>query len=757
MIQRVKSLAELVLPNDAVVVADASLPGWLLESFEAPILVEAGESLKTLGRLEALAEEVLERRSSRPLTLVAVGGGSVGDAVGFLASVLWRGVSLWHVPTTLLAMVDSAHGGKTAVNLGLAKNQLGTFYVAQRVVLVEEILAGLPFAMREDGLAELVKGLWLGDAAALDLLDAEGGVGALARGSFEVVGERLMTLLERAIAVKLDVVARDPFEKEGVRTILNLGHTAAHALELALGLTHGQAVAWGLLAAAHLSHERGGLAAEAAQRLYEQVVPLLRYEGALFGEGLEEAVFVQLLERDKKRVDGRLRSVLLRGAGEPFVTGEVTAADWYRAFAESLQAWKHGALTVSFAPERSGKLPVRLDISASKSELNRLLVIAYLRPGKTEVLGESSCDDVVAMRNGLAALRAAGDDFAALDCGLGGTTFRFLLAVAAARPEPTRLYAAKRLLERPQHDLVKALRQAGAEIEPFAEDENGQGFEVRGWDVWPEGFVVSAEQSSQFASALALLSASGRKFWLEITDEMVSEPYFVMTLELLRQAGVSCEVQGRRCWFAPTPALYEPCTLAAAVDASSAAVWAVAAYLRPAFAETIVLERVSSAQKSLQPDIAIHGFLERLRAADQISATNAEAPEVAFDLSACPDLGPVLVVAALGSPCAVRIYGAEHLRHKESNRIEEFVESLRLVGITVEATADGFYVPAGVQRARSGERWKSWGDHRLAMAGLLLTLGGASLILEDPWVVAKSYPELFSHSLSLGWAVGRRS
>lgn len=751
LIERVVGLSEVELSQDAVVIADAGLPAEVLASFAEPILVEAGESLKTLGRLERLAEEVLARRSSRPLTLVAVGGGSVGDAVGFLASVLWRGVDLWHIPTTLLAMVDSAHGGKTAVNLGAAKNQLGTFYVAQRVVLVEEILARLPVEMREDGLAELVKGVWLGDAGAMDLLEAEGGVGALARGSFEVVGARLMELLERAIAVKLAVVEADPFEQKGVRTILNLGHTVAHALELACGLSHGQAVAWGLVSALRVSVERGDLDADVARRLYGQVYPLLRYDvrlsGALIGDRLDQATFVQLLERDKKRVDGRLRSVLLRDAGEPFVTHEVTAMDWFRAFSASLDGWKCGAVEVGLEASVGERPPVRLDLSASKSELNRLLVIEFLRPGATRVVGRSACDDVSAMRESLARLRAAGlSGDVAIDCGLGGTTLRFLLAVAAARSgETTRLYADRRLMERPQDGLLDVLRGAGAEIERFVDGER-HGFEVRGWDVWPAGFVVSGGQSSQFASALALLSASGRSFWLEVAGALVSEPYFLMTLALLERAGVQITQSEGRYWFATTAELEQERGLVAAVDASSAAVWSVARYLRPQVRVVLADEN----ERGLQPDVAIDEMMERLRAAER-----AGDEEIEFDLGTCPDLGPVLVVAGLSSPCAVRIVGASHLRHKESNRIEELAESLRAVGVEVDVREDGFLIPAGIQRVQDGGRWKSWGDHRLAMAGLLLTATGAQLVVEDPWVVAKSYPELWHHARQVGFSVER--
>lgn len=332
----------------------------------------------------------------------------------------------------------------------------------------------------------------------------------------------------------------------------------------------------------------------------------------------------------------------------------------------------------------------------------------------------------------------------ALDCGLGGTTFRFLLAVAAARSGKwTRLYADARLLERPQDGLVDVLCGAGAEIVRFV-DGDRQGFDVKGWDVWPAGFVVAGGQSSQFASALALLAAGGQSFWLEVAGEMVSEPYYLMTLELLARAGVEIEQADGRYWFSPGAELKKACRLVADVDASSAAVWSVARYLRPEFDAVLASEKACG----LQPDVAIGGFLDRLRAAER-----NEDELVEFDLSACPDLGPVLVVAAVGSRCAVRIYGAAHLRHKESNRIDELAVSLEAVGVKVETREDGFWVDAGVQRAVDGGRWKSWGDHRLAMAGLLLASTGSRLVLEEPWVVAKSYPEIWHHARQVGWEI----
>ena len=268
-IRRIATIAELEAPVDAVFVVDSRFAlrhGW---SQPNAVFVDAGESLKTLTALGELAQRVLEIRSTKPMTLVAVGGGSVGDAVGFLASVLWRGVRLWHVPTTLLAAADSAHGGKTALNLGTAKNQLGTFWPAEVVVLIDEVFEALPVAIRADAMAEIIKALWLHAVPERDLLDTVG-VGTLAFGPWEDAGAALLTLLESAIEVKQGIVARDPRETLGIRTLLNLGHTIAHALELEASFSHGRAVAWGLACAAEVSSRREHLDREHRDTLWRE-------------------------------------------------------------------------------------------------------------------------------------------------------------------------------------------------------------------------------------------------------------------------------------------------------------------------------------------------------------------------------------------------------------------------------------------------------------------------------------------------------
>ena len=743
-VQREKKTTQLDLPGDAVVVADEALPESILDGFENPVTVTAGESLKTLESVGNLAERILGRRSSKPMTIVAVGGGSVGDALGFLASVLWRGVGLWHVPTTLLAMVDSAHGGKTAVNLGSAKNQLGTFYPAERVVLVDECLETLPLAQRRDGLVELIKGLWIGAPEAFEQIERDGGMGELASAPFEQVGERLMGVLRDAIEVKQDVVDRDPREERGIRTVLNLGHTVAHALELETGASHGQAVAWGLLACSFLSEDSAGLSAAEAERLRRHVYPLIEPNTTVM-QFEDRETFRDVLSRDKKRVRGELRSVLLEGAGEPAVTTQPTADDWMDGLRRAAEWYRGSPVVVTHRAPRE----TTLELSASKSELNRALVIRHLRGAATRVVGESRADDVRNLRRGLETLENDSGPVE-ISCGEGGTTLRFLLAVAAMRETSTTIIPEPRLLERPHGPLIDALAGAGATVE-LVERRGRTAYRVDGWEDWPDVIRVDASKSSQFASAVALLAATGRSFELEISDgseesekgEMPSRPYFDMTLDFLRRVGVGVEECGNRIAFSAGTQFDEPVTLRAEADASSAAVWSVADFLG---CEVTVENRPVSGR---QPDAGIDRLLEDV----PLDAQETFEGPVELDVGESPDLVPVLTVAALRSTAEVRIRGAAHLRFKESDRIGDLAESLGSVGLEVIEKKDGFVIPRARQVPDPGAAWSTHGDHRLAMAGLLLALLTDEFRIEDPLVVTKSYPKLWQHARAAGWSI----
>ena len=259
-----------------------------------------GEAAKDLGVVEDLYRWMLELGMTRSDTLVAVGGGALTDAAGFAAATYLRGIECSFVPTTVLAAVDAAIGGKTGVNLD-GKNLVGAFRHPSRVVVDVDVLDRLPEPIKRDGLAEVLKAGLIGDLRLLELLEA-GGIDADLE---EAVG--------RAITVKADVVGRD-FTEQGERAHLNYGHTIGHAVEVAGGFGHGEAVAVGMVAAGRASARECGFADEARQR---EAIARLGLPLAAPGVARDEAL--QLVDRDKKRDAAGLRMVLLEAVGAPLV------------------------------------------------------------------------------------------------------------------------------------------------------------------------------------------------------------------------------------------------------------------------------------------------------------------------------------------------------------------------------------------------------------------------------------------------------
>lgn len=283
------------------------------------VFLPAGESSKSLKMVERIATQLLDFGADRRSLLVAFGGGVVTDVGGFVASTYMRGIDCVQVPTTVVAQVDSAVGGKTAVNVGSMKNLIGTFY-PPRVVLVDPIvltsLSARPF---RSGLYEVVKHALLGDPVLFRELEAK--IESLHPSKVEALGP----ILERAVKVKVEVVSRD--EKEaGLRRILNLGHTIGHALEEATHyrrFLHGEAVGWGLLVATRLAEQVGllsGTVAEKIARLVRRVGPLPPIRD------LSPEKILGLLPRDKKAVGGRIHWVLPERIGKVRIVNNVPSA-----------------------------------------------------------------------------------------------------------------------------------------------------------------------------------------------------------------------------------------------------------------------------------------------------------------------------------------------------------------------------------------------------------------------------------------------
>jgi 3-dehydroquinate synthase len=302
------------LSSRIALVADATLRAYAQTAqaslakagFDPVILwVPPGEESKSLPQLGLLLEKLAENRIDRKGTLIALGGGVVGDLAGFAASIFLRGIALFHLPTTLLAMVDSSVGGKTGINLPQGKNLVGTFYQPWGIFADLKTLSTLPPREIRAGLAEVIKYGMIADPTLLSILDQN----AL----------DWQAIVRRSVEIKAAVVEEDERETRGRRAVLNFGHTAGHALEAALGyrtLVHGEAVALGMRVAAFLSHRLCGLP-ESAAALLDRL--LVRHSLPQTIEGVSPARIREALLVDKKREEGANRWVLLRALGDPMV------------------------------------------------------------------------------------------------------------------------------------------------------------------------------------------------------------------------------------------------------------------------------------------------------------------------------------------------------------------------------------------------------------------------------------------------------
>ena len=274
-----------------------------------------GESYKTLATLSRILDVAVTNRLARDSTVVALGGGVVGDMAGFAAACYQRGVDFVQVPTTLLAQVDSSVGGKTGVNHPGGKNLIGAFHQPVAVIADTNTLTTLPARELRAGLAEVIKYGLIHDAAFFDWLEVN--IDRLLDGS----AEALTHAIRRSCEVKADIVGRDEHER-GDRALLNLGHTFGHAIEAATGYStwlHGEAVGAGMLMAAAMSRECGDLSDADVVRLRA----LLHRVGLpIAAPDVSREAALEHMKIDKKVKAGRMRFVLLKRIGAAYVTAD---------------------------------------------------------------------------------------------------------------------------------------------------------------------------------------------------------------------------------------------------------------------------------------------------------------------------------------------------------------------------------------------------------------------------------------------------
>lgn len=319
-------ISDYVRGSSAVIVSNTTIAPLYLDKvsnalksagirFDSVIL-EDGEQFKTLASVETIIDTLITQRHDRKTTLIALGGGVVGDITGFAAAIYQRGVNFIQIPTTLLSQVDSSVGGKTGVNHPAGKNMIGAFYQPQCVIADTDTLNTLPERELSAGMAEVIKYGLIHDAGFFDWLELH----------MDTLMQRDSALLSEAILVscrtKAEIVAID--EKEsGIRAILNLGHTFGHAIESAMGYgnwLHGEAVATGMVMAADLSERHQWIGPEVKQR----AVTLLQRAKLPIKAPKEMTVkkYLDIMAIDKKVESGVIKLILLNELGQAVISSD---------------------------------------------------------------------------------------------------------------------------------------------------------------------------------------------------------------------------------------------------------------------------------------------------------------------------------------------------------------------------------------------------------------------------------------------------
>tara|TARA_B110000467_G_C18249675_1_gene439640 strand:+ start:38 stop:1102 length:1065 start_codon:yes stop_codon:yes gene_type:complete len=297
-----------------------------LEAFKAKlksfvvdeVILPDGEAEKSLANFEVIMSHLLKNEHGRDTTLIALGGGVIGDITGFAAACYQRGINFIQIPTTLLSQVDSSVGGKTAVNHPLGKNMIGAFYQPKAVFIDIDSLSTLPVREFNSGMAEVIKYGILGDKKFFIWLEEN--ISAIKSSDNNILAE----MIEKCCQCKADIVAND--EKEaGVRALLNLGHTFGHAIEAEQGYgnwLHGEAVATGMVLAAKLAVAMNLLEASELRRIESLISAFDLPINAPSDMGLSE--FMRHMRRDKKNIAGKLRFIVPTGIGQSEIRDDVS-------------------------------------------------------------------------------------------------------------------------------------------------------------------------------------------------------------------------------------------------------------------------------------------------------------------------------------------------------------------------------------------------------------------------------------------------
>ncbi|KAK4626152.1 Pentafunctional AROM polypeptide [Fulvia fulva] len=747
---------------------------------------EESKSRKTKAQIE---DYLLSQGCTRDTIILALGGGVMGDLIGFVAATYMRGVKFVQVPTSLLAMVDSSIGGKTAIDVPLGKNLVGAFHQPERIYIDLAFLETLDKRQVCNGMAEVVKTAAIWDIEEFERLEdnADAIMAALekpiGKGRFEGIEDVFKRIVLGSARVKAEVVSAD--EKEGgLRNILNFGHSIGHAYEAILTpeILHGECVAVGMVKEAELARYLGVFPPGAVARLQKCIasygLPTTLHDKLITKQTKKQCPVDELLKKmavDKKNAGSKKKITLLSCIGQCYEPHATTCED------------KDIRIVLSPSVRVKPGVPKSLNVSCkppgSKSISNRILLMAALGEGTCRISNLLHSDDTQFMLTAIAklggatyswedegrilvlngnggALKASQDE---IYIGNAGTASRFLttavcIAQATKDVSHTVLTGNARMQERPQGPLVDALKANGVDIEYLGKPGSQSlplkiaaagGFE--GGDI-----ELTAKVSSQYVSSI-LISAPYAKTPVTLRlvgGKVISQLYIDMTIAMMASFGVHVEKSKTEpnVYHVPKQKYQNPAGYEVESDASSATYpLAVAAIT----GTTCTVSNIGSA--SLQGDarFAVDVLRPMGCTVEQTeTSTTVTGPPIG-ELQPIPevDMEPMTdafltasVLAAVAKPgkngATTRIVGIANQRQKECNRIKAMYDELAKFGVTCRELDDGIEVDGrGMDISPASGSIHTYDDHRVAMSfSVLGTVAPQGTLLEERECVGKTWP-----------------
>ncbi|KAI9814876.1 MAG: 3-dehydroquinate dehydratase (3-dehydroquinase) [Phylliscum demangeonii] len=749
---------------------------------------ETSKSRQTKARVE---DWMLAQECTRDTVIIALGGGVIGDMMGYVAATFMRGVRFVQVPTTLLSMVDSSIGGKTAIDTPLGKNLVGAFWQPQRIYVDLDFLETLPARELINGMAEVIKtaAIWSEELFS----EVESAVTAITQvlakpkteGSsrLAVIGKELKAVILGSIRVKATVVSTDERES-GLRNLLNFGHSIGHAIEAILTpqVLHGECVAVGMVKEAELARHLGVLKPGAVARLTKCISnyglptslhdPKLRKYSA--GKSCPVDRLVALMGVDKKNDGKKKKIVLLAAIGHTHEPRASVVSDKDIRIVLCPQIMMH--------PLAKPPAHVTCTPPGSKSISNRALVLAALGSGVCRLRNLLHSDDTQYMLSALTRLGAlsysweeAGEVLVVagkggimhatpteLYLGNAGTASRFLTTVAAlvrssASADTTILTGNSRMKERPIGSLVDSLRANGVDIK-YVEDGNCLPIAVAASGGFDGGVIeLAATVSSQFVSSILMCAPYAKKpVTLRLVNgRPISQPYIEMTIAMMASFGIDVtrSEEDLHTYHVPRGVYKNPEVYVVESDASSATYPLALAAIT---GSTCTVPNIGSA--SLQGDARFAVDVLRpmgCQVEQTASSTTVTGPprgslralgHIDMELMTDAFLTAAVLAAVAGdggSQNVTRIGGIANQHVKECDRIEAMKDQLARFGVEARALPDGIEIRGRPYSSLTipEDGVQCYDDHRVAMSfSVLASVAPGAVVIQERECVAKTWP-----------------